>query len=296
MKTISVIIALLIILPICTLCQNETDGWIADPQWGYKFQVPKNWKYQKDDSSVLLDHETISGAILVVPTEAESFDGVKNQMSVGLEEEGTVLTLIGELKTLADYLIAGEYSGIYEYQEVKAYIIGTHSKYGSGAYILALDTPDMFSSELTKAAVSIAKGMKYNDKKASVAATGNQPKTQNGSTDLLRYFAGTYYGFTGGSVTSGGIERRFVICSNGQFYYSSESGYSGGAGTSGAWGVASQSGDAGTWSIKGSKTSGSIVLTYSNGNTNIVNFQVCGDGCIYFNNIKYAYEKPAMCE
>ncbi len=296
MKTKFVIIALLIILPFWTFCQNETDDWITNSQWGYKFQAPKNWKYQKDDSSVLLGHEKISGAILVIPTEAESFDGVKDQMSVGLEEEGTVLTLTGELKPLADYIIAGEYSGIYEYQEVKAYIIGSHSKYGSGAYILALDSPDMFSSELTKAAVSIAKGMKYYDKKESVAATDSQLKTQNGSTDLLRYFAGTYYSFTGGGVTSGGTERRFVICSNGQFYFSSESGYSGGAGTSGAWGVASQSGEAGTWSIKGSKTSGSIVLTYSNGNTDIVNYQVCGDGCIYFNNIKYAYEKAATCE
>jgi hypothetical protein len=153
----------------------------------------------------------------------------------------------------------------------------------------------MFSSELTKAAVSIAKGMKYYDKKESIAATDSQLKTQNGSTDLIRYFAGTYYSFTGGGVTSGSTERRFVLCANGQFYFSSESGYSGGAGTSGAWGVASQSGEAGTWSIKGSKTSGSIVLTYSNGNTNVVNFQVCGDGCVYFNNIKYAYEKAATC-
>lgn len=287
----------MIFLASCLLyAQKENSEWISHPQLGCSVKIPIGWTRQQDESGILLSRNKISAAILIMPTEAENFDEVKQQMVEGLNEEGISLSLNGKLKTLSTNIIAGEYSGLYEYQEVQAYIIGTHSKNGSGVYVLAFSAPEKFNKEITNTAITIAKGLKYTKNTTPVSTT---PKRGGGLYDdsgLLKYFTGTYYSYTGGGITSGGTERRFVICSNGQFYFSSESGYSGGAGTSGAWGVASQSGEAGTWSIKGSKTSGSIVLIYSNGNTDIVNFQVCGDACIYFNNIKYAYEKAATCE
>ncbi|MDI6804947.1 MAG: hypothetical protein QME58_14100 [Bacteroidota bacterium] len=273
--------------------QESSDEWIS--QGGFKFIKPTGWVYQQNESGILLGHDKISGAILIIPTDANGFEEVKQQMLTGLDEEGTSLLLSGKLTTLGENIYAGEYSGIYEYQNVKAYIIGTHPAYGNGVYILAFDSPENFNKELSKTAEAIAKGMNYTKTKTPDNFTFEKGTGGNDASGLMKYFAGTYYSFTGGGITSGGTERRFVICSNGQFYFTSESGYSGDAGTAGAWGTASQSGEAGTWSISGNKTSGKIIFAYSNGNTDVVNYQVCGDGCIYFNDIKYAYEKPAVC-
>jgi hypothetical protein len=285
---------LLFLITNIFFAQESSDEWIS--QGGFKFIKPTGWVYQQDESGILLGHDKISGAILIIPTEANSFDEVKQQMLAGLDEEGTSLFLSGKLTTLGENIYAGEYSGIYEYQNVKAYIIGTHPAHGNGVYILAFDSPENFNKELSKTAEAIAKGMKYTKTKTPDNITLEKRTGGNEASGLIKYFAGTYYSFTGGGITSGGTERRFVICSNGQFYFTSESGYSGDAGTAGAWGVASQSGEAGTWNINGSKTAGQIFLRYNNGNTETVNYQVCGDGCIYLGNIKYAYEKPAVCE
>lgn len=287
-------IFLIILFTNILFAQKESDEWIS--QDGYKFMKPPGWVYKQDESSILLGNDNISGTILIIPTEAGSFDEVKQQMLDGVDEEGTSLFLSGKLKTLGEKIIAGEYSGIYEYQNVKAYIIGTHSAHGNGVYILAFDSPENFSKELIETAESIAKGMKYTVKKTPQNAVVENSTGVNDGSALIRYFTGTYYSFSGGGVTSGGTERRFVICADGKFYFSSESGYSGDAGTAGAWGVASQSGEAGICNINGSKNAGQIFLRYNNGNTETINYQVGGDGCIYFGNIKYAYEKPAVCE
>lgn len=295
LSDISYAMAIILLLSGCLFSQTENTNWISHPQLGCSLKTPTGWSYQQDGSGILLSNENISGAILIIPTEAENFDDVRKQMADGVEEEGTSLSLSGKLKQLGNRMIAGEYSGVYEYQSVKAYIIGTHSQYGSGVFILAFDSPENFSTELINIAVTIAKGMKYTENKTSISAAPKRGEGLSDNSGLLKFFTGTYFSYTGGGITSGGTERRFVICENRRFYFTSESSYSGGAGTGDAWGAASQSGEAGTLTMNGNKTSGSITLTYSNGNTEIINYEVCGNGCIYFNNIKYAYEKPAIC-
>ncbi|MFU8843906.1 MAG: hypothetical protein ACNA7V_08890 [Bacteroidales bacterium] len=77
---------------------------------------------------------------------------IRNQMNEGIQEEDTMLTRIEDLQNLSETKIAGFYSGYYNYQEVRAYIIGTHFPLGSGAYILALAPPHIFSNLLKTAA------------------------------------------------------------------------------------------------------------------------------------------------
>jgi hypothetical protein len=113
---------------------------------------------------------------------------------------------------------------------------------------------------------------------------------------LMNYFVGSYYSFSAvGGGQTGGTERKVSLCPDGRYSSNSESGYSGQAGQPGAWGTASQGGGGGTWKITGTKTSGTIAMTSSNGKTTTYKYETCGDGCIYFGNIKYAYAGKPEC-
>lgn len=116
------------------------------------------------------------------------------------------------------------------------------------------------------------------------------------STGLMRQMAGTWYSFSGSGLGySGGTERRVILCPDGAYYSSSESGYSSGAGTGDAWGTASQGRDRGTWRIQGTVSQGTIVTTAPDGSDTVYQYQSCGSGCYYFGGTKFAYEGPANC-
>jgi hypothetical protein len=115
-------------------------------------------------------------------------------------------------------------------------------------------------------------------------------------TSLMRQMSATYYSFSSaGGGYSGGTERRVVLCPNGRYNSGSESGYSAGAGTSGAWGSASQRKGQGTWRIVGNAQRGTLTMISSDGTPTEYRYQSCGQGCYYFGNTKFAVEGPARC-
>ena len=137
---------------------------------------------------------------------------------------------------------------------------------------------------------------KQADKTTVSAAKGSGTVAPSFESDplLMLYFKGSYYSFSAvGGGQTGGSERKMSLCADGKFHSSFESGYSGG---SGSWGNASQSGAAGTWRITGSKTEGTIVTIDRNGKPSTYKYKVCGDGCIYLGNTKFAYAGAAECQ
>jgi len=123
---------------------------------------------------------------------------------------------------------------------------------------------------------------------------GNVAPSFENNAELMKYFVGSYYSFSSvGGGQTGGTERKISLCPDGKYFSSSESGYSGG---SGAWGTASQGGGGGTWKITGNKTSGTIVTIDRTGKPTTYKYEVCGEGCIYFGNTKFAYAGAPQCK
>ncbi len=113
---------------------------------------------------------------------------------------------------------------------------------------------------------------------------------------LMKSFAGSYYSFSAvGGGQTGGTERRVMLCPDGTYRMSSESGYSGNAGTSAAWVTAGQGGGSGTWRITGNSNSGTIVTTDNGGKSTTYKFERCGNDCLYFGNNKFALAGPPDC-
>ena len=114
--------------------------------------------------------------------------------------------------------------------------------------------------------------------------------------NLMQQIAGKYYSYTSaGMGTSSGTERQLMLCPNGRYSTSYESGYSGGAGTAGAWGAVGTGQYDGSWRIQGNLQQGNITLVDSEGNVYEHQYRSCGRGCYYFGGIKYGYNGQANC-
>ncbi len=124
---------------------------------------------------------------------------------------------------------------------------------------------------------------------------GESPRQQTASP-LRQQMSGVYYSFSSaGPSYSGGTERQVVLCPNGTFYSGSESSYSAGAGTSGAWGAAGQRAGQGTWRVQGNVNEGTLTTIDSKGKPTEYRYRRCGGDCIYIGNTKFAVSTPANC-
>jgi len=272
---------------------------VSDPNWGFKFSIPNGWKVEKGPKGAILGHDTIPGMIWVFPHLASSFQEVQKQMQMGLDEEEVQLRLTSQLQVLGNNTTAGIFSGIYQRQEVKARGVGTCSPNGGGAYIVAMTLPQKFGSDLANAADAIAKSIQYFKTQESARTGGTAgavAPSGSSSQQLMRQMTGVYYSFSSAGLSySGGTERRVVLCPNGTYYSGSESSYSAGAGTSGAWGAAGQRGDRGTWRVQGNVNEGILTTFDSSGKPTEYRYRRCGGDCIYIGNTKFAVSTPANC-
>jgi hypothetical protein len=138
-----------------------TSALVGNPAWGFQFNAPPQWKFQQDVNGAILGHDTIAGFIAVLPHAAGSLAEVQAEMIGGLQEEGVYLSLISQVEQLAQNVIAGEFSGIYNNYQVRARGIGTWSPYGGGAFIVALTTPEKYGRPLAGAAETVAASLSY---------------------------------------------------------------------------------------------------------------------------------------
>jgi len=229
---------------------NLSDKFITDSNWGFKIYIPKEWKYQKTGSGLILGHNRIAGAIIVSPHMLNNMSEVRNNLLQGISSDTTNLSISGNLLTISSNILAGDYTGIMNGTRVKAKGFGTLSPYGGGVFIIAVSTPEKFSSDLVISAETLAKGIRY---------------TKTNNSNLMQHFAGRWKTNTRNTETSA------VLYSDGRFVMQYESSYSG---NQGSWGVANNENNRGRWTVKGNKRQGVLILTYANGNQESINYQV----------------------
>jgi hypothetical protein len=231
---------------------------VSDPGWGFSFALPKGWKHQKTTEGAVLGHDTVAGMILLLPHSLRSLDQVRAQMEEGLQDDEGQLALASAVKSAGENLLTGEYTGVYQGAEVKATGYGTLSPYGGGAYLIAVATPDKFTTRLSSAAKTVAQSMRYKK-----AAAGSAPS----------YFFGTWVNSTKNTET------RMTFHSDGTFTEYGEASYSGSSsdqyGNEGLnWGTANNNAHSGRWSARGTRERGVLTITYQSGTTRDVPYQV----------------------
>lgn len=233
-------------------------GEVGDANWGFKFRPPAGWKFQKTNEYILLGHDTIAGAIFVLPHMAESLQAVQTEMQGGLSEEGVQLFPAGAVQPFGSNAFAGEYAGIADGQQVKARGIGTFSPYGGGgAFIIAMTTPNMYGTQLSGAADAVVRAIQYFKVEVS---------------DLMRHFTGTWASATTNTLTN------ITLGADGSYGDTYESAYSGdltdGTYDTGDWAVTGQDQSKGRWTVRGNKQQGVITIKYANGNEETLEYRV----------------------
>jgi hypothetical protein len=254
---------------------------IKDPEMGISFSAPPGWKAQKQDNTYWLGSDTQKGFILIMPHSFNSLDQMEEEASQGLVDEANGIELIPSSITepFQKNGLAAEFRGVVQGREARAYAIGLISPQGGGVTIIAAVEDAAYSEAYPRFVRQIASSVAF--------------LTPQADFSLMRYFAGKYYSYTGGSTITGsaGTERQVMLCPDGRYFDSSEFSASGEE-----WGGAQQAGNAARWRIQGNKTQGVITLVFPEGGTRSVRYQVTGEeGVILFDGIKFAYAGAPEC-
>ena len=259
---------LLVFMFICININTIQAQNITDVMWNFSFTLPNGWQYQKGADGAILGHNSIAGIIYIFPHQIETKQALQAEMKKGLNEEGLFLQLQGKLQKITKNSFAGNYTGFYQMQEVKARAYGDLLKNGGGAIVIAMSTPQTYTKQLSAAGESIIKSVKY--KKV--------PKS-----DMQQYFVGKWSTYTKYSET------HIYFYPNGTYQTSNSSSYGNSDASVGAtWGMAHDNNNGGYWSVQGNMKRGRITLQGNNGSTQYIDYVIQGKE-MYFNGTLYGY-------
>jgi len=254
---------------------------VRDSPMGISFSPPPGWKAQKQGNGFILGSDTDKGFILIMEHAYTSLDQMNEEASQGLIDEANGIELVPSSvsEPFQKNGLAAEFQGVVQGKMAKAYALGLLSPHGGGVTILAAVEEASYTEAYPRFVREIASSLAF-----------SAPQTDS---SLMRYFAGKYYSYSGGSTITGsaGTERQVMLCPNGRYFDSSEFSASGQG-----WGGAQQANNAARWKIQGNKSQGTITIVFPGGETRSVRYQVTGEeGVIIFDGVKFAYAGAPEC-
>lgn len=245
------------------------------PYEGWSFRAPKGWKMTVRDDAVFLVRRHVG--IIAVGTEATTDPARLTQgLASALANLGAFPPPrpLGSVSLKATRVLYTEVQG--------------RTQQGEAAQVRAVG---LVGQRGTVMVIGLSKPAQFAAVRRLVDATARsvrsfRPRVSPGR----RFVMGEWWSYTGTSTWDGGggSSKSLAFCPDGRFFTDGEASYSGKAGTSEAWGVASQGGDAGRWRAVGDKNSGRITITYRNGNTAEIPYRAKpGSDGVYFDGRVY---------
>lgn len=217
--------------------------WVADPAWGYRFELPAGWVERHDATAAMVGHTTIPGMIMVVPHRHPDAATVRREMGTGITEGTMSLSLASMVDSLAPNLYAASYAGTVDGGPAKGRGFGVALPGGGGAFVLALGRPEQFGAPLTSAAEAIARSL-------SRPQGASAAPSQASQGELAARFVGTWVTQTKATQTS------YTLSADGTFTTGYEASYSGEG-----WGLARNDQGRGRWSVQGTPQQGVMTMT-----------------------------------
>jgi hypothetical protein len=221
---------------------------VNDPSMGVRFSVPPGWKHQKQQANYIMGHDTIPGMIILMPHNYNSIQEVAAAANEPLyQAQDGQLMVSGQPVTLAQNIIAADYSGHLQGNQAMGRIVGVVSPFGGGFLVMAGTTAQNYGPQYAQLAESVARSMNFSKPQLPPeAAMWKQKLTgqrlafmkSGGSTDI----SGSY---------SWSDQKDIYLCSDGSFQASGQ--FSGALGTSNASAIMDPGKKtyAGQWAIVG---------------------------------------------
>jgi hypothetical protein len=261
----------IIILSISTMASlnvlAQATGEVNFETLGIRFTIPDGWVGQEVNGGYIVGSNTQPGFAFLTLHEYTTISQLTQQARQGISEQnGTNLSLAGEIVQLNERSIGAEYSGTLEGQAVKAYFVGIINALGSGVTIMAASTPDQYTDMHKQLAIQLANSIQFSKPVTPPIAEEWKQTLQNSRLTYMDSYqsnSGSYGGYsTGGGYSS---EVQIHLCGQGFFKYYSSSSMS--IDTGGAFGGSSDGGQgSGTWEVVGNAQGGAMLrLNFNNG-------------------------------
>src|SRR5690606_24843754 len=135
---------------------GQVSGTVKLDHLGMEFTIPSGWIGQPTEGGYVLGSHSEPGAIFLTSHESTSIDHLRQEATSGIYDEGIQLQMVGEIENLSATSIGASYSGFLQGQAVKAYGVGLINPHGTGVSVLAMTTPELFTSRHVALAKEIA--------------------------------------------------------------------------------------------------------------------------------------------
>jgi hypothetical protein len=235
---------------------------VNDPPLGVRFSVPPGWKHEKQQANYIMGHDTIPGMIIVMPHNYNSIQEVAAAAGEPLyQAQDGHLMVSGQPVTLAQNIIAADYSGHLQGNQAMGRIVGVVSPFGGGFLVMAGTTTQHYGPQYAQLAENVARSMSFSKPQLPPeAAMWKQKLTgmrlaylkSGGSSDI-----GGYYGWS--------EEKDIYLCSDGSFQASGQ--FSGSIGATGGSAIMDpgRKTSAGQWAITGQTGQPALQLRLNTG-------------------------------
>ncbi|MCB9218677.1 MAG: hypothetical protein H6610_04350 [Ignavibacteriales bacterium] len=193
-------------------------GKISDPTLGFTLEIPNEWKGEKANQGYVFISESYSGFILIAQHNFNTFEEIVENAKQGISEEnGTFLSLDGELIKSNDKRVGGLFAGYLEGQPVKSYAESLLSPFGGGLSIFVFVEVENFSEYYKDLIKNISESVMF-----------SKPLENSFSNEIKQVLSNcrlTHINTYNSGYGSGGIQDKIIIdlCETGNFNYYDES-------------------------------------------------------------------------
>lgn len=249
---------------------------------GLSFDIPTGWRGQVDGEYIVLGHETVPGLLILSANTAPNTTALKKQAEEGVLDEGVQLSPHGEFIIKNKNRVEGMYTGTFNGQDVKGYVIGLINGLGKGMNVLILTESTKFTQAHQKEADKLARSVVFSKAEDSQATTFWKQKLIGNQL---------YFGLTRGD----GSEKRTIdLCSDGSFTYYGNSHIafdeSYGFGSAG-----NNEHNTGTYTIYSLGSSSVLELTFTNGKIVEYDLSTNDAGNTFLDNSRYYVQHSNRC-
>jgi len=260
----------------------QLSGKVSYPQYGIEFTIPSGWYGQESEEAIYIQSNS-SNAAIVISVHNYSLDQLKQEAMNGINEgNGTELRLTGSMENLNSESIAGNFEGVMNFENVKAYIIGvSNHRKKVGVSIIVFSRANEYSDVLKQTAQEIHSSFKFEE--VSESSKSNELQEWiDWLKDVRLVYMDSYSSSGGGGYSS---QERIDLCAKGYFNFNSYNDMVvSGQGIS----AYNQGGDqgSGTWKVVSQDLSYILQLEYYDGNVSTYELSY-SDEKLYLNGYRY---------
>jgi hypothetical protein len=229
-------------------------GLIVKEGWGATLSLPGGWKSAERDGGIVAGSDTEAGLILIRFVPKTSRAEMLTAYQAGINEQGFVARPVSaatELGATGGAAVAGVLEGVgSDGSTIRVRSVGVLSRFGGAVVVIGLTTKAQYPT-LAARTDAIARSVTFR----------GPPRTAPIAGDYEYVYVSP----------SGGYSRqaKITLCQSGRFTKSGEMAGSGGAGS-----AVTANRNGGTWQAVGDGNAGTVTLTWGDGSTSTLQYQV----------------------